>query len=54
VSGRKANQEINSHCARTAQQNQDFRSRENKEENQKGHGQDPNKSFLLKFKTRIQ
>jgi hypothetical protein len=37
------------HCARTGQQNQNFRSRENKEENQKGHRQDPNKSFLLKF-----
>jgi hypothetical protein len=37
------------HCARTAQQNQNFRSRENKEENQKGHRQDLNKSFLLKF-----
>jgi hypothetical protein len=38
-----------SHCAQTAQQNQNFRSRENKEENQKRHRQDPNKSFLLKF-----
>jgi hypothetical protein len=37
-----------SHCARTAQQNQNFRS-ENKEENQKGHIKDSNKSFSLKF-----
>jgi hypothetical protein len=54
VSGRKANREIILAVTATVHEHhnktwQDFRSGENKEENQKGHKQDPNKSFSLKF-----